>query len=369
VIGYFTNWAQYRPGECAFTGADIDAGLFTHVNYAFARIDFEGTEQDPTSFFLAPYEWNDTGAGGQYEQVNALKQTHPDLETLISVGGWTFSQDGSTSWIFPTIAEDAGFRAQFGESAVSYAREHGFDGIDIDWEYPGASDTGGFTLFLQALRQAIEDEASVSGEDPLLLTIAAPAGEAHHANIELGAIHGSLDWINVMTYDYHGAWDGVTGVNAPLFADSAPGGNAYVDHTIQAYLAGGVPPAKLVLGFPTYGRAFAGAAGTGMSEAAPGSHPPGPCTQESGVLAYYEIRDLIDGGAYTEEWDAATSTPYAHDGQGDWITFDNEASFEKKLDYLEDEGLGGAMVWAIDLDDFAAGSPLLSVLSERLIEP
>ena len=145
VVAYFTDWAQYRAGSCKFTPQNIQPQYFTHINYAFAKIDSNNQVQS--------VEWNDAGSGGMYEQVNALKTQYPNLKTLISIGGWTLSD------AFPRMASTAASRATFIQSAMKYSRTNGFDGIDIDWEYPGFAEHSGssadkvnFTSLLREFR-------------------------------------------------------------------------------------------------------------------------------------------------------------------------------------------------------------------------
>ncbi len=363
VVGYFTNWAQYRPGQCKFTPANIRPEYFTHINYAFAKIGAGDQVQ--------PVEWNDISSGGSpglYEQVNAIKQQSPHLRTLISIGGWTLSD------AFPAMASTATRRANFIKSAINYARTYGFDGVDLDWEYPGfathsgtAQDKKNFTALLKEFRQAIESERIPNGKEKLLLTIAAPAGDGNFVNYELSLIHPYLDWINLMTYDFHGSWDSVTGVNSPLMHDSAPNGHFYVDYTVSAYLNAGIPASKLILGIPLYGRGFGSASGNVPNSTITNPWNPNPprgsCTQEAGFIAYYEIEQWINSGQYQRGWDANTQTPYAYDGKGNWISYDDTESIERKLTYLGNKQLGGAMVWAIDLDDQYS---LISLISQTL---
>jgi chitinase len=173
-------------------------------------------------------------------------------------------------------------------------------------------------------------------------------------------MHGALNWINVMTYDYHGAWDGATGHNAPL-----AGGAPDLTTTIREYLALGVPREKLVLGFATYARSFGAVerAEPGAPSTQPG--PDGPCGPES--LTAAQAAEWVEKGRFVGYWDEVAAVPYAYSAsERAWVSYDDARSYAAKLELLERERLGGAMFWAIDLDDVARGYPLIRQVSEAL---
>lgn len=363
-IGYFTNWAHKRSGDCKFEISDIDASLLTHINYAFAKV--EAGDRSAPEFRLAAGDPADLEK--LYPEMRAFADAHPHLKTLLSVGGWTFN-DPPSEWIFTTLAETPKSRAQFIANAIAFVRTHGFQGIDLDWEYPGVPDRGGrsidsenFTALLAEFRSAISAEASQSGLEPLLLTIAAPAGSYHYKHMQLGEIHKSLDWINLMAYDFHGAWDKNTGHNAPLAGDAKPS----ISQSVDAYLAAGVPANKLVLGMPTYGRGWKGAPQSAAGRAAQGPADAAPCTAEAGYFASYEIADIIADEGLSVQRAEHARVPFAHSEASNlWFSYDDEASIGAKAQYVVDRGLAGAMFWAIDLDDYHHGYPLMSTVGAR----
>jgi chitinase len=372
VVGYFTNWVENRKG-CEFRATDVDATAFTHINFAFAEVyPGPGGKQNP-NFRVAPYgegaAERDLGPQGLYTKVNALKAKNPNLKTLLSVGGWSHT-DPPMEWLFTTMAERPSSRAEFIASSLEYLRDNGFDGIDIDWEYPADPTRGGrpidtknFTLLMKEFRDAIQIEAKASQRAPLLLTIAAPAGKAAEL-FELGEVQKHLDWINLMAYDFTGSWEPTTGMNAPN-SKAGPG----VQTAIATYLTAGVPPEKLVLGMPTYGRSFAGVETVAPRAPHKGKGPKGRCSAEPGSIAYFEVAELLKAGQLTRYWDEETATPYAYDAKNKvWVTYDDRESFEKKLDVLQEKKLAGAMFWAIDLDDYKGGYPLISTVKERLLK-
>ncbi|MDF3070495.1 MAG: chitotriosidase-like [Polyangiaceae bacterium] len=365
IVGYFTNWAQYRTG-CKFTAADVDASLLTHINYAFAKVDAGPGGKAKPRFGIAAYDKTDLGANGQYAQINGLKKKHPDLKTFISIGGWSHNE-GADAWLFTTMAEKAETRADFIKATIEYVRLHHFDGIDLDWEYPAdptrggrSIDTATFTALLTEFRAAINAEAKASGKDALLLTIAAPAGVAVRG-LDLAKIHEPLDWINLMSYDYYGGWDVHTNHNAP-----APKVGAGVQGSVSIYMNFGVPAEKIVLGMATYGRSFANAETDKVGALSKGNGPVGRCTGAPGMLSYFEIKELLDAGKLKASWDDAAMVPYAYDSSSKlWVSYDDERSFGKKLDFIDQKGLGGAMFWALDMDDYKHGYPLISTVAKR----
>lgn len=367
VVGYFTNWAQYRKRDCKFEVRHIDPNVFTHVIFGFAKIDPHDRERP--RFELSPFEHNDLGPGGQYAQLNELKKRYPHLKTLLAVGGWSFN-DPPTAWIFTTMVEKEEYRAHFIDHAIRYLRANQFDGLDLDWEYPTDEARGGrpqdrenFTALCREFKEAARAEAKRTGREELLLTMAAGAHKAKTVEVEkLGEI---LDWVNLMTYDFYGGWSDRTGMNAPFSGD--PSGDVYVKKLALEWLAEGLPRDKLVLGMPTYGRSFADVDDPTPNSKTSGVGIKGRCTGERGFLAYYEVNDLIESGKYEAYWDEVSGTPYAYDASSrSWITYDDLRSIQLKTDFVLEEDLGGAMFWAIDLDDFNNDYPIVTSVARRL---
>eukprot|EP00002_Diphylleia_rotans_P009338 TRINITY_DN1945_c0_g1_i1.p1 TRINITY_DN1945_c0_g1~~TRINITY_DN1945_c0_g1_i1.p1 ORF type:complete len:407 (+),score=93.65 TRINITY_DN1945_c0_g1_i1:47-1267(+) len=362
-IGYYTNWAQYRPDPYKFFPENIDANLFTHINYAFAKVE-------DRTWQILPYEWNDVPT--MYNRMLSLKNVNPNLKVLISLGGWNFNSFPETKYIFSNMASSPSSRATFIQNCINYARTHGFDGVDIDWEYPANPSQGGspqdkqnFVYLLREFRTAINNEYVPPGKQRLLLTIAAPAGESNiYPGYDIANIHGSLDWINLMTYDMHGAWESVTGANTPLYD---PTSSLNIDNAVNIWLAGGAPANKLILGLGTYGRSWtlANPSNNGMNAPAVGAGNAGTYTREGGFLSYYEIVTMLGNGA-TRAYDNTRKVPYAYLGN-QWVCYDDTGSIETKVDYLRSRGLGGGMVWALDLDEFRnAAYPLCRAAANRL---
>ncbi|XP_078403907.1 acidic mammalian chitinase-like [Cetorhinus maximus] len=358
LVCYFTSWAQYRPGAGKYKLDDLDPCLCTHLIYAFAGMkDNQITNLDANDLTL-------------YHKFNSIKNKNENLKTLLSIGGWNFGTQK-----FSAMVSTSENRQIFINSVIKFLRGFGFDGLDIDWEYPGTQNKHFFTLLAQEMVAAFEAEAKSTGKPRMLLSAAVPAGMALiEMSYEVSQLGQYLDFFNVMTYDYHGSGSIVTGENSPLYP--LPNNNHYtnlyfnVNFTMNYWRIQGAPSEKLNIGFATYGHTFKlTTSDTGIGAPSGGPGPPGPYTRATGTLAYYEICTMLKTG--TSEWDAPQMVPYGYKGDV-WVGYDNERSFADKAEWLTKNNFGGAMVWTLAMDDFSGAFcnqgpyPLIGALHTKL---
>jgi GH18 family chitinase len=364
VIGYYPSWVADRN---VFV-KDIPAHKLTHINYAFSNVSENGecTLGDPAADVERIYAATESVSGledsksaafhGNFNQLLELKQKSPGLKVLISVGGWSWSEN------FSRAAQDEVSRQRFAASCIDlYLKQYKgvFDGLDIDWEYPVSGgmvpgqpeDKKNFTLLLGELRRQL-DELGAQENRHYLLTIAAPVGPGTLRNIEPEAIASTLDWINLMTYDFHGTWETSTNFNAPLFRSSNDPADAglSVDAALQSYLSAGVPAEKLVLGVPFYGKGWSGVPDVdgGLYQPASGA---APGTWEAGT---YDFNDIQKNHLSSEKlhWDAGAFVPWLYDPESQvFISYDDAQSLEAKAGYARDMGLSGVIVWELSQGD------------------
>jgi chitinase len=341
VIGYVMDGPTLPP---------ISAEKLDAINFAFALVSPQGEIYLPG-----------TTATGALAGLAALRQGNPDLKVLASVGGWGGDH-------FSEAALTAQSRTRFADSAVRLVREHGLDGIDIDWEYPtlpgpGIShrpeDRENFSLMLEEVRARLDVLDRERGGHTLL-TIAAADGEAARG-LDLPRIVRVLDWINLMTYDFYGSLGETTGHHAALDRSRlAPAGSRTTVQAVDEFLAAGVPPEKLNVGVAFYGREFA--------EVEPAHHG---VHQRYGryvdALPWRDLRGMAGRDGYARHWDAGAQAPYLWNATTrHFITYDDPQSLAAKAAFVRARGLGGMMYWEHRHD---AGDELLDALREGLDAP
>ncbi|XP_059156342.1 chitinase-like protein 3 [Physella acuta] len=352
IFCYYGSSANSRPELGKFWPENIDPFLCTHLIFAFVDITEDGTG-------LRPNNWNDLGENGLYARTMKLKVKNPDLKILLAVGGWKI---GSTPFL-PVIESEATWKT-WAQNVILYLRKFGFDGFDMDWEFPGWRGSGPedrhkFTLMMKELYEGFAEESKSSGKERLLLTLAAASSAFYvEKSYEQSEIHKYIDYMLLMTYNYHGSgWEKQTGHHSPLLPHPLdPEGEQrelYILWSVKYWLNHGVPREKIVIGLATYGLGWklVDETKTGVRAPADGGNTKGKYTEESGILSHYEICEHILNDGWKVEWIEEQKVPYAY-GQGEWIGFDSPDSFYLKAITIIKEGLAGAFVWSVEMDDF-----------------
>ncbi|MFI8827307.1 chitinase C-terminal domain-containing protein [Streptomyces sp. NPDC053431] len=447
VIGYFTGWRTGKNGEPAYLAKDIPWDKVTHINYAFGHVGGDnklsvgadgpgnaatgmtwpgvaGAEMDPAYAYK-----------GHFNLLNKFKKQHPNVKTLISVGGWAetggyFDDNGSrvNSGGFYAMATNADGSVNqagidtFAGSAVDFIRKYGFNGVDIDYEYPTTmKDAGnpldwqlanarraglvqGYAALMKSLREKLDTAGAADGRH-YLLTVAAPSSGYLLRGMETFQMQKYLDYVNIMSYDLHGAWNEYVGPNASLFDDgkdaelaaanvygsSQYGGIGYLNTDwAYHYFRGSMPAGRINIGLPYYtrghknvqggtdglwGKAAATTcpAGAGLTKCGDGAvgidnlwHDKDTNGQESpaGSNPMWHAKNLEKGivgdyvtqygfpanttltGTYVRRYDATLVAPWLWNAQKKvFLSTEDEQSVAAKADYVVDRGIGGTMVW------------------------
>jgi chitinase len=377
IIGYYTSWSIYARN---YEVADIPVEKVNVINYAFANINPNtgtivlGDPYADIDKFYSGDCWEEGCLRGNFNQLQILKQNYPHLRTLISIGGWTWST------YFSDIAMTEESREIFAQSCVDFIVEYGFNGVDLDWEYPvegglegnhnSSLDKQNFTLLLQKIRELLDLQSNIDGND-YLLTVATTASSIYVENIEVEFIHQYLDWINLMSYDLHGPWGGesnaVTNFNSSLYAisdDPSPypiNEDFNLDASVQLYIDLGVPREKLNAGLAFYGRSFAGVQDENNGLFASYTGVPVIGTWEDGVFDYWDLdSNYINMNGYVSYWHSEGKVPWLYNPSTQiMISYDDETSIAEKASYILAEDIGGVMFWEFSSDKF---SHLLNVV-------
>ncbi|MDX2595247.1 glycoside hydrolase family 18 chitinase [Streptomyces sp. WI03-4A] len=365
-LGYFTEWGIYgRNYNVKNLVTSGSAAKITHINYAFGNVtngqcaigdsyaDYDKAFTADQSVSGVADTW-DQPLRGNFNQLRELKAKYPNLKVIWSFGGWTWSGGFAQAAANPTA---------FAQSCYNLVEDPRwadvFDGIDIDWEYPNACglscDTSGAAAYknvMSALRAKFGSKA--------LVTSAVTADGSAGGKIEAADYAGAaqyVDWYNVMTYDFFGAWDakGPTAPHSPLTSYSGIPKDGFTTADAMAkYKAIGVPASKLLIGIGFYGRGW-----TGVTQDAPGGTATGPATgtYEQGIEDYKVLKTSCPATG------TVAGTAYAHCG-GNWWSYDTPATIASKMTWAKNQGLGGAFFWEFSGD--TSNGELVSAINSGL---
>nr|BAE47186.1 chitinase [Streptomyces sp. AJ9463] len=365
-LGYFTDWGVYgRNYHVKNLDTSGSAAKITHINYAFGNVqggkctigdsyaDYDMAYTADKSVDGVADTW-DQPLRGSFNQLRKLKAKYPHIKVLWSFGGWTWSGG---------FGEAAKNPAAFADSCYKLVEDPRwadvFDGIDIDWEYPNACgltcDTSG-PAALKGLTTALRSKFGGNN----LVTAAITADGSDGGKIDAADYAGaaqSLDWYNVMTYDFFGAWaaKGPTAPHSPLTSyNGIPQAGFNSADAIAKLKAQGVPASKLLLGIGFYGRGW-----TGVTQDAPGGTATGaaPGTYEAGIEDYKVLKNSCPATG------TVAGTAYAHCGTN-WWSYDTPATITSKMTWAKSQGLGGAFFWEFSGD--TANGELVGAINSGL---
>ena len=418
--GWYEEWGTYYANANV---ADLQnngvAGVLTHLIYAFAKPVANGSNvscalSDTYADYqkVVPQVPGATQAvaplQGNFGALVQLKQLHPNLKVLISIGGWNppgFNQ------LFDLAASTTAERQAFVGSCVNMFIQGNiasgvstgtlFDGFDIDWEFPNANDTANFTALMTEFRTELNTLTGTTGKTYYVLAdlAAGPStpgaaqdsgNDGGYDTINIAGLNAVLDYMNVDGYNYAGDWANATNDASPLYDEAASplyGKGDTIDATVQYYLAHGASPAKYTMGFPLYGAGWAGgltSANGGMYQNATGvTDPTGAMTPNGtspvpningvgncptgnnqgspaagcdfllvdGLATYRSMVNLLNNG-FTPSYDATRCAARMFNATtGTTFSYDNAQSVQCKVNYIKQYGLGGGYVWAVKDDD------------------
>ncbi|MBU3087929.1 glycoside hydrolase family 18 protein [Clostridium gasigenes] len=392
IVTYFPSWGTYQAGQQNITVSNIAWDKVTHVNHGFFEITNDYKIQTTDSY--ADYENEGFGHGpkqdwdkypitgvpagtvyGHFGEYKYYKEKYPDVKLLISVGGWTRSDK------FHELAKSPTHRKTLAMSMVNFMKKYPFiDGMDIDWEYPGITrasedqydrgcvggpeDKENFTLLLKDIRETF----NANGMSEKLLTVAVSAGEAKIKMTEPDKYAKYVDYIGVMTYDFAGSWDNVTGNLAGLYQNPAdkirPKFN--MDDAMKIFKDEyKVPADKILAGTPLYSRGWGGVEpgpnGDGLFQSAKSSFKGN--LGDGGQYSWYDIPAMEKSSEWQKFRDPIARTPYLYNkSKKQFITYEDEQSLTERVSYVNKNNYGGLIVWDASGDNIKAGHPMHTIM-------
>ncbi|MCJ1324605.1 hypothetical protein MMC10_001267 [Thelotrema lepadinum] len=356
-VVYFPNWDVYGRNYQPY---NLPISDLTHVLYCFCNVGSDGSVvlSDSYADLQKHYptdSWNDVGNNvyGNVKQLYLLKKQNRNMKTLLSIGGWTYGPN------FAAPLTTAAGRAQFVNTTVTFIKDLGFDGVDIDWEYPANGDqASAFVSLLQELRTALDAYTSQYGGPKLLITAATPAGPQNYNIMQLSQMAAYLDFFNLMAYDYAGSFSNMTGHQANLYpSTSNPDSTPFsTDKAVTDYIAAGVPSRQIVMGIPLYGRAFDSTSGLGKTYNGVGAG-----SWENGIWDY----KVLPIAPAVEQYDDEAGASYSWDSANQIIvSYDDMNSLHKKTSYIVSKALGGGMYWEANGDRNDSQSLMAAAFSD-----
>ncbi|KAL9227507.1 hypothetical protein vseg_003189 [Gypsophila vaccaria] len=325
----------YWLPDSGIAASDIDSTLFTHLFCAFAQLDTSTNQLSPIPAECSSF-------------TQSVQQANPSVQTLLSIGG------GSTpSSDFNNMASQAASRSTFINSAITMARSNGFHGLDLDWEQQTTQDEmNNLGTLLTEWRAAINADATNTGLQPLLLTAAlayTPVANPS-ATFPSQVIAQTLDWVNVMAYDFYNPNGSSTETRSHACLRD-PTGGASGRSGLNTWINQGVPAKQLVLGFPYYGYVWklVDPNNNGLLAPADGVDTSVAGVSSEGALKYDQIEDFINEKQATVVYNSSFVTNYCYSGST-WINYDDTQTIAAKVSYAKSINLLGYFAWNLAQD-------------------
>ena len=391
--GYFEEWSIYYAGyNIANLQQNGVADKLTHLFYAFGNVTTSPAPAcaiaDTWADYQSPYLPSVNGTPypgplfGNFAAIQQLKALHPNLKVVMSLGGASAVNTAAFVSAAGTAAGRQALAASCinmfvnGNIAAGITAPGLFDGFNIDWEFPTATDTQNFTALLAEFRSQLNALSKTTGKQ-YSLSFDGPAGAQNYVNIDLKKAAKQVDFITIDGYNYSGSWVTQTNDASPLFdsrQDPLFGQDLDINDTVDAYLKAGVPPSKYTMGLPLYAAGWTGvsnakhglyqnstgpspvllANGTGLCTDLSGGTPGCDTLLTPGLLTYSTLSTLTANG-YKNYFDPQRIAVSLYDRtSGTFYTYDDPATAFLKMIYLDLKvpgGLGGAYVWAVKDDD------------------
>ncbi|KAI1108458.1 class 5 chitinase 1 [Nemania sp. NC0429] len=369
-IGYFEAWNTQRP--CLNMWPQSIPAYYTHVHFAFANISDD-------------YKVDVSAVDDMFKQFKAKT----GFKHILSFGGWAFSTSPETYPIFRQGVTPEQ-RQTFADNVAQFIMDSGMDGVDFDWEYPGAPDIPGippgspddganYLDFLKRVRAALPAQYSIS--------IAAPASYWYLKGFPISDISDVVDYIIYMTYDLHGQWDYGSHFSDP----GCPDGSCLRSHinrteTQQSFsmiTKAGVPSHKIMVGLPLYGRSFQMTQAGCYTELCTFTGPDsgaakGKCTDTAGYISNWEIQQVLEtpGNDAEQYFSTDAGDIIVYDGT-QYISYMTTATYNSRLQWAQSLNFGGVSDWAMDLEtsyygngsEVGTGSGVVYIDPSILTEP
>ncbi len=318
VVGYYADW-----NKGSYSHLVVQYGNITHVAHAFMIPNADGS----------------LGGSSGFAYPDLVQTAHQaGVQVVVALGGWGQSAG------FSPMAADTAARRRFVQNLLDFCTANGYDGVDLDWEYPAsAADSANLTSLVRELRAAFS-----TVNRPLSISLAVPSTSWSGKWFNVAGMKDWVDWFGIMTYDYYGSWTTKAGPNSALYGNFSINTEGWVDYSFSYYTATrGIPAGHLLIGLPFYGWVFNAPTMYGASTGA---------TQKT-----YATIATFQG--WTSFWDGEGMVPYMVNASGtQTASYDDTVSLRLKCDYARAKSTGGVMIWALGQDRIAGEQPLLQAV-------